>query len=65
MAKVTVKTLGGTPMEKTAETVGELKRLLGFTNYTATVNKEAQDDSYRLEDDDYVVLTQNVKGGCL
>lgn len=63
MAKVTVKVVGSTPTEVKATTVGELKRALGFGTYTASVNKEAADDNYRLEDDDFVCLAPSVKGG--
>lgn len=63
MAKVIVKLIGGTPQEKEASTVGDLKRSLSLSNHTATVNGEPADDSQELNDFELVHFVQAVKGG--
>lgn len=44
-------------------TVGEVKSKLNATGYTASVNGDSQTDSFGLEDGDFVLLSQAVKGG--
>lgn len=63
MAKVIVKVLGGSPQEKEADTVGELREGLSLENYTATVNGETADDETELEDNQLVFFAPSVKGG--
>lgn len=63
MAKVIVKQIGGTPSEKEASTVGELKSQLGLTNHTATVNGQPATDEQELNDYEVVHFAQAVKGG--
>jgi hypothetical protein len=62
MAKIIAHVLGGTPTEKEASTVAELKSQLQLANYSAKVNKEPVDDSYELEEGDLVTFAQQVKG---
>jgi hypothetical protein len=64
MAKVVAKIVGGSAKDLTAETVGEVKRQLGVTNYQANVNAEPADDALVLEEDDFITLSPAVKGGC-
>ena len=63
MAKVTAQVLGGDP--KVLEgmgTVGDVKAKLQATNHTATVNGEPVEDSYELDDYEFVSLAPAVKG---
>ena len=46
------------------ETVGDVKKRLEVTGYTATVNGEPADNSYELSDYEFVMLAPAVKGGC-
>ena len=63
MARVTYKQMGSDPKTANASTVGDLKRQLGLSDYSAKVNREFVDDDYALEDDDSVTLAKNQKGG--
>lgn len=63
MAKVTVKVIGRNVQEMDAGTVGEVKANLGLPKYAASVNGVPQDDSYTLEDFEFVSLSEPVKGG--
>lgn len=64
MANVVVKVTGQNPKDCTAETVGELKRTLGLTTYSASVNGEPANDEDYLENDWLVTLSPAIKGGC-
>jgi molybdopterin converting factor small subunit len=63
MARVVVRTVGQSPVDVVATTVGDLKTQLGVKTHSASVNKEPAGDDYVLADDDYVTLAPNVKGG--
>ena len=63
MANVVVKVTGQNPKDCSAETVGELKRTLGLTTYSASVNGEPASDEDYLENDWLVTLAPSVKGG--
>lgn len=64
MAEVGAKVLGGQLKEFSADTVSELRQLMGLgTNYSATVNGEPASDSQRLSDTDFVTFQASVKGG--
>lgn len=64
MALVKVKILGNPEVkEYSVETIGELKKELEFDNYSASVNGEAQNDSYRPSDAQLITLSPSVKGG--
>lgn len=64
MATVAAKVFGGDLQEIDVDTVGDARAHLGLGDtYTATVNGEAEDDSFGLEDGDWVVFTKSVKGG--
>ena len=65
MAKVHTQVTGGSIQEKEATTVGELKSLLGLTNYTATVNGDPASDDYELEDFEFVSFALATKGAIL
>lgn len=63
MAKITVKVTGGNVQELQADTVADVKEELNLPEHTVTVNGEAVDDDYELEDYEFVVLTEPAKGG--
>lgn len=63
MAKVTVKLKGGSSRDVEARTVAEVKQKLNYPNSTATVNGESAGPDYVLADDDFVMLTESIKGG--
>lgn len=62
MAKVQVQVVGGAIKQMDIGTVGDVKRSLEAENYTATVNGEPKEDSYHLEDYEFVSLAPAVKG---
>lgn len=62
MAKVIALVQGGTPTSLEAATVQDVINHFGVKNYTGSVNKETQDPSFILEDDDMVLLVPSVKG---
>jgi hypothetical protein len=62
MAQVVVKVIGGQPQNLDASTVGDVKRKLNASTHVATVNGESVDDSYELEDNEFVSLAPSVKG---
>lgn len=62
MAKVISHVIGGSPTEKEASSIGELKAQLGLSNYSAKLNKEPASDDQALEDGDLVTFAQQVKG---
>lgn len=63
MAKVQVKVAGGSIQEKSADTVGDLARMVGAEGYQAAVNGEPVDDHYELEDYEFVSFAKPVKAG--
>lgn len=63
MAKVVVKLLGGQLQEQEARTVGGLKQALNVPTYAASVNGDPANDSYELQDHEFVTLSPAVKGG--
>ncbi len=64
MAKVVAQVLGGDLKQfDDISTVGELKRAMAVTGYSATVNGEPADDGLRLKDWQVVTLSPAVKGG--
>jgi len=64
MAEVTVKVVGKAgATDENASTIGELKSSLGLPSYSASVNRNPQDDSFELSDGDFVTLAASVKGG--
>lgn len=62
MAKVQTQVVGGSIQQKEADTVGELKEMLGVGSYQATVNGEPQDDDYELADYEFVAFATKTKG---
>ena len=62
---ITVKVIGGDTIMLSGDfaTVGEVKEHLERENFTAQVNAEAADDNTELNDADFIVLSQPVKGG--
>ena len=65
-AQVTAQVVGGESKVwslEDAPTVGDVKRLMGVPNYTATVNGEPEDDDYELAEWEFVTLSPPVKGG--
>jgi hypothetical protein len=64
MAQVQAKVAGGSIRELNADTVEELRDMMGLDNeYQATVNGEPQDSSYELEDYEFVSFSKKVKAG--
>lgn len=64
MANIIVKILGKDgAQDKSAETVGELKSLLGLSNHSASVNGSAQENDFSLSDGQLVTFSTAVKGG--
>ena len=64
MAQVAAKVMGGSLQELDAETVGELKDIMGLEGtYSAQVNGESADDETQLRSRDFVTFTKSVKGG--
>lgn len=61
--KVTVQVVGGQSKTFDANTVGELKRLMGTPNHTATLNGDAATNDTVLGDYNFVHLAPAVKGG--
>ena len=49
--------------EYSVETIAELKSELGLDGYSASVNGDSQDDSFRPEDAQLVTFAKSVKGG--
>jgi len=45
-----------------AETVAEVRRRFGVGNEIASVNGQTVDDTYQLQDNDFVAFTPEVKG---
>lgn len=64
MAKIVVQVSGGLVREAQASTVGEVKdaNAKEGVKYTATVGGEPASDDQKLNDYDFVTLTENVKG---
>lgn len=62
---IAVKVTGGikTFLCEQFQTVAEVKAKLNLEKHTAQVNGEDADDNFELEDNDYVILSQPVKGG--
>lgn len=62
---VTIKVSGNPKMEESSkfETIAEIKNSKGLPNYTAAVNGEPVDDSYELQDGDWISFSPEVKGG--
>ncbi len=46
------------------DTVGDVKRKVGYPKHTALVNGSPADDDYELSDHERVDLAPNIKGGC-
>lgn len=67
MAKnVIVQPLGGTKQVlDDVRTVQDITTKLNLTGYTATVNGGQQSPDYKVDDGDFVSLSQAVKGGLL
>jgi len=64
MASVIASAVGGSPTRVDADTVAEVKDLLGLAEtMTSCVNGEPADDETLLEDEDFVSLATAVKGG--
>ena len=62
---VMAKALGGQAQEVQATTVIEAQKALGLEgNYTATIDGEPASDDSPLNDNDIVIFTKAVKGGC-
>lgn len=67
MKTVKWSVFGGAVQTKQVEqgcTVADLKEQLNLTNYTATIGGEPAGDEDTLRNNDVVVFTQAVKGGC-
>ena len=65
MASVTAQVAGSSDRKGyNATTIADLKKQIGpeVANYQATVNGEAQEDTYSLSDYEFVALTVKVKG---
>lgn len=62
MATVQVQVVGGAIKQLDTGTVGDVKKALEVSGYTATVNGEPKDDSYHLSDYEFVSLAPAVKG---
>lgn len=61
---VIAQVVGGTKkILDDVETVGDVKKALGVTDYTANVNGDPADDGYELEDQDMVTMAKPAKGG--
>jgi hypothetical protein len=45
------------------QTIGDIKKALAVSSYTATLNGSPASDSDSVEDGDFVSLSQAVKGG--
>lgn len=64
MADVMYQVMGGKKeVAEGVETVGELKQKIGKTKLQASVNGDAVDDDYDLEDGDRVTFSEAKKGG--
>lgn len=71
MASVIVQRVGAEKQTCDAETIGDLKKQLGLSNYSAEVkcisegetSYSSQGDDFQLSDGDMVKLAQNTKGG--
>jgi hypothetical protein len=63
-SKITVQVLGGeAKVIDNVETIADVKRKLGVTNHSASINGEAADDNDEVSDYSYVTLSPSVKGG--
>ncbi len=62
MATVQVQQPGGSIKQYVADTVAELKEILGLTKHQATVNGEPQDNEYALSDYEFVTFSEKIKG---
>ena len=63
MATVTTQVVGGKiQLKENVTTVAELKQILGLESHQASVNGEPEDDSYALQDGEYVTFAPKVKG---
>ena len=63
MAKVQVQVPGGDIKQHEAETIADLKSVVGGVDkHQATVNGEPQDDDFELSDFEFVVFSEKVKG---
>lgn len=64
MAKVTVRTSGGSQKQMTANSIGELREQLRLNaTYIATINGDAASDGQSLPENAYVAFSPNVKAG--
>lgn len=63
MAKVQAQVTGGAIIQKEANTVGELRVLMGLeSTYGASVNGEPEGSDYELSDYQMVTFAQQTKG---
>lgn len=62
MAQVQAQVIGGSIVQRTASTVGELKQQMGVPNHQGSVNGRPVDDSYSLRDYEFVSFSEKVKG---
>lgn len=62
--KINAQVVGGSLKQfDNVSTVADLKKAMNLQgNYQATVNGEVQDDSYELQDYEFVSFAQQVKG---
>lgn len=64
MGKVKVQVAGGAQQEKEAQTVGDLRDMVGADDGAqASVNGEPADDDYQLRNNDFVTFSKPVKAG--
>lgn len=63
MAEVQYQIAGGEIRKEKATTVGQLKTKVGAEGYQATVNGEAEGDSYVLSEYEFVAFAKQVKAG--
>ena len=63
MTIVTAQVAGGEKTKVKADTVAEVKEMMGALAHTAKVNGESESDDYILDDDDFVTLAPKVKAG--
>lgn len=64
MAKVKAQVAGGAQQDKEANTVGDLRDMVGADeNAQASVNGEPADDGYQLRNNDFVSFSKPVKAG--
>jgi len=58
-----VKTSGGRPVDRSENTIGEIKEALGLQKYTASVNGEPADDDMEVGEFDVINLSVPAKAG--